>query len=78
MRAKLIPSIQEVIKVVQSGGNGHSQDPDIEKTYEHLDEDTQTTQDRWVEEDGETGDRRIVFGEEVRENLGIEEEDEES
>lgn len=66
------------MKEIVNSGNGHNEETKIEKTYEHLDEgDTQTTQDRWVEEDGETGDRRIVFGDEVRENLGIEEEDNE-
>ncbi|MDF5733806.1 MAG: hypothetical protein PUP92_39005 [Rhizonema sp. PD38] len=59
--------------MVQSG-NGHGE-PKIEKVYEHLDEETHTVQDRWVETDEETGDRQIVFGDEVREKLGIEDED---
>ena len=66
---------QEVLKIVQSReGNGHKE-PEIEKTYEHLDAETQTVQDRWVETDEETGDRQIIFGDEVREKLGIEEQD---
>jgi hypothetical protein len=66
-----------VIKITQSG-NGHNQEPNIGKTYEHLDEgsETQTTQDRWVKRSEE--DTEIVFGDEVREDLGIEEEDGES
>lgn len=64
--------------MVQSGnnqpsGNGHKE-PEIEKTYEHLDEDSPAVQDRWVEID-ESGSRQIVFGDEVRSELGIEEED---
>lgn len=65
--------------MVQSGdGNGHTQEPEIEKIYEHLVEDAHNLQDRWVEIDEETGDSRIVFGDEVREELGIEEEDDQS
>ncbi|MBO3462975.1 hypothetical protein G7B40_001640 [Aetokthonos hydrillicola Thurmond2011] len=60
--------------MVYSGGNGHKE-PEIEKTYEHLDEESHSVEDRWVETDEETGDRQIMFGDDVREELGIEEED---
>lgn len=35
-------------------------------------------QDRWVEADEMTGEREIVFGDQVRDQLGIEEEDEDT
>lgn len=62
--------------MVQSS-NGNSDQPKIEVTFEPVDDETQQVQDRWVEQDGTTGDRKITYGDEVRGRLDIEEEDEE-
>lgn len=56
--------------MVQS--NGKSENPQIQKTFEPL------TQDTWVEKDEESGRREIAFNEQVREELGIEDLDEET
>lgn len=60
--------------MVQSNGNGNGNNPEpqIEKVYEPLDE------GRWTELDTETGRRELAFGEEVRQELEMPEEDEES
>lgn len=60
--------------MVQSG-NGKENDPKIGVNFEPLDDETQQIQDRWVRED-ETGKREISYGDELREELGIEEDDE--
>lgn len=56
----------------QSNGNGSSDQPQIKKVYEPLDE------ERWVELDTETQRRELAFSEEVRQELEILEEDETS
>ncbi len=56
-------------------GNGKEKDPKIGVNFEPLDDETQQIQDRWVRED-ETGKREISYGDELREELGIEEDDE--
>lgn len=63
--------------MVQSSGNGKSNDPEIGVNFEPLDDETQQVQDRWVRRD-EEGRSEISFGDELRKELGIEEEDEES
>ena len=60
--------------MVQSG-NGQSKDPQIEKVFEPLEDDTQRPKEYWVEHDLETGRRELSSSEEVREELGIQEED---
>ncbi len=64
--------------MVQSGGNGKSEEPQVEVTFEHLDDETMAIQDRWIERDETTGERKITFSSEMRDKLEIEEEDEES
>lgn len=54
-------------QIVQS--NGKSENSQIEKTFEPL------TQDTWVEKEEETGRREIAFSDQMRSELGIEEED---
>ena len=61
--------------MIQSSGNGKNNDPKIGVNFEPLDDETQQVQDRWVRDDG-TGIREISFGGDLREELGIEEEDE--
>jgi hypothetical protein len=56
----------------QSNGNGSNNQPQIKKVYEPLD------RDRWVELDTETQGRELAFSEEVRQELEIIEEDQES
>lgn len=56
----------------QANSNGNNHQPEIEKVYEPLDE------ERWVEIDTETQRRELTFKEEVRQELEIVEEDEES
>ena len=58
--------------MVQSSGNGNNPEPQVEKVYEPLDE------GRWIELDTENQRRELAFGEEVRQELEIQEEDEES
>ncbi|MBR8835401.1 MAG: hypothetical protein DSM106950_15595 [Stigonema ocellatum SAG 48.90 = DSM 106950] len=60
--------------MVQSG-NGQSKNPQIEKVFEPLEDDTQQTKEYWVEHDLKTGRRELTSNEEVREELGIEESD---
>lgn len=62
----------EVKPIVQSNGNGSQENPEIEKVFEPLDDETQAVQDRWVEIDKLTGDYKITFSLEMREELGIE------
>ena len=61
--------------MVESGGNGNKDDPKISVIFEPLDDETQQLQDRWVRQD-ETGRREISYGDEVRNELGIEEDEE--
>lgn len=64
--------------MTQSGtgnGNGNTENPEIEVTFEHLDDETQQVQEYWMREDT-TGERKLSVGDEVREELGIEEDDE--
>lgn len=61
--------------MIQSSGNGKSNDPEIGVNFEPLDDETQQVQDRWVRDDG-TGKREISFGDDLREELRIEEDDE--
>lgn len=56
----------------QSNSNGNNHQPQIEKVYEPLDE------ERWVELNTETKRRELTQAEEVRQELEISEEDEES
>ncbi len=56
----------------QSNGNGSNNQPEIKKVYEPLDT------ERWVELNTETQERELAFSEEVRQELEILEEDEES
>lgn len=66
-------------QIVQSNnGNGKSEDPEISVTFEPLDDETGTVQDRWTRKDETTGEREVAFGEQIRDQLGIEEEDEDS
>lgn len=60
------------MQIVQSNGNGNQENPEIEKIFEPLDDETQTVQDRWVEIDKPTGDYKITFSDEMRDELGIE------
>jgi hypothetical protein len=62
--------------MVQSG-NGKHDDSEIETVFEHLDDETQQVQDRWAKIN-EEGDREIAFSDEIRSELEIEEEDDES
>lgn len=63
---------KEVNTTQANSGNGDNPQPQIEKVYEPLDE------ERWVEKDEETGRREIAFSDQVRDELGIEDEDEQS
>lgn len=63
--------------MVQSNGNGKSENPEIEATFEPIDDETQQVQDRWVKLDKD-GRRGIAFSDEIRDGLGIEDEDDES
>jgi hypothetical protein len=56
-----------------SQGNGSNPQPQIEKVFEPLD------QERWVEVDTQTGRREIAFSDDVKMELGTQEdEDDES
>jgi hypothetical protein len=51
-------------------GNG-KHNPQIEKFFEPLEDDTQNPRDRWVEKNSED-EYQITFSNELREELGIE------
>ncbi len=60
-------------------GNGNSDNPEIQVSFEPIDDETQQVQDTWVRKNEVTGEREISYGDEVRAQLGIEqEEDDES
>lgn len=63
--------------MVQSG-NGNTENPEVEVTFEPIDDESRQVQDRWMRKDELTGERELSFGDEVREELGIEEDNEES
>ncbi len=71
MRDKTFP-LRKGGYTTQSKGNGNNPQPQIKKVYEPLDE------ERWVELDTESQGRELTFSEEVRQELEIVEEDEES
>lgn len=50
---------------------------EVEATFEHLDDQTQQVQDRWARLDKD-GTHEVAFSDELRSELGIEEEDDES
>lgn len=64
--------------IQSNSGNGKSDEPEIGVSFEPIDDETEMVQDRWVEADEMTGEREIVFGDQVRDQLGIEEEDEDT
>lgn len=63
--------------MVQSSGNGKSENPEVEATFEPIDDETQQVQDQWVRFDKD-GRRGIAFSDEIHDELGIEDEDDES
>ncbi len=70
--------IKEVMQIVQSNGsNGQNDEPSIEVSFEPIDDETGMVQDRWLETNAQ-GERRITYSDEVRNQLGIEEEDEDT
>lgn len=66
----------EVKPIVESNSNGSREHPEIKVSFEPVDDQTGTVQDRWVRKNEETGEYEISFGDEVRNQLGIEEDDE--
>lgn len=64
--------------MVQSGGNGNSENPEISVSFEPLNDETMAIQDKWMRKDEVTGERELSFGEEVRDELGMDSDDYES
>ncbi len=71
MREKVHTPLPEVIKVVQSNGNGQEEyNPNVE--FEYLDADV------WIKSDAEAGTQDVAYTEDVLEALGEDSEEPDS